>query len=79
MPDAVDDDPAQELVGEAELLESGRQRTRRAVGQGIATGTMSDQSSAIARLFGGLSVARRHTIAFDLADERGRGLVRRRR
>ena len=39
--------------------------------QGIATGTMSDQASAIARLFGGIAHTRRTTIAFELAGDAG--------
>ena len=66
-----DDPSAHELVGEAEMLGLVGDALARRVGQGVATGAMSDQSSAIARLFGGLSVARRHTIAFDLAMSAG--------
>jgi alkylation response protein AidB-like acyl-CoA dehydrogenase len=44
---------------------------RRRVGQGIMTRTMSDQASAIVRLFVGLSETRRTTVAFDLAGNAG--------
>ncbi len=66
-----DDPAARELVGEARMLELVTDALRRRVGQGIASGTMSDQSSAIARLFGGLAHTRRSTIAFELAGAAG--------
>ena len=44
---------------------------RRRVGEGIATGALSDQASAIARLFGGVTHTRRATIAFELAGDAG--------
>ena len=66
-----DDPSALELVGEAEMLDLVGDALRQRVGRGVASGAMSDQASAIARLFGGLSVARRHTIAFDLAMSAG--------
>jgi alkylation response protein AidB-like acyl-CoA dehydrogenase len=63
----VDDPVARDLIGEARTLEIVGDALRRRVGRGIATRTMSDQSSAIARLFGGITATRRTTIAFDLA------------
>jgi alkylation response protein AidB-like acyl-CoA dehydrogenase len=66
------DDPiAQELVGEAEVLALVGSALARRVGDGMVSGAMNDQSSAMARMFGGLSVARRNTIAFDLAMSAG--------
>ena len=67
----ADDPVAQELVGEAEVLALVGSALVRRVGEGMVNGAMSDQSSAIARMFGGLSVARRNTIAFDLAMSAG--------
>src|SRR3546814_17609892 len=43
----------------------------RRVGQGIMSGKMSDQSSAVARLFGGVTTARRINIGYDLAGAAG--------
>ncbi|MDZ7675426.1 MAG: acyl-CoA dehydrogenase family protein [Acidimicrobiales bacterium] len=65
------DPAAQNLIGEAEMIEVVGGALQRRVGQGIATGTMSDQSSAIARLFFGLGTARKNSIAFDLAGNAG--------
>lgn len=62
---------AQNLVGEADMLELVGRALQRRVGQGIATGTMSDQSSAIARLHAGLGTARKNTIAFELSGGAG--------
>ena len=66
-----DDPVAQEQVGEAEVLALVGSALARRVGEGMIAGAMNDQSSAIARMFGGLSVARRNTIAFDLAMSAG--------
>jgi alkylation response protein AidB-like acyl-CoA dehydrogenase len=67
----LEDPNAQELIGEAEMLHLVGEALRRRVGQGIVTRTLSDQSSAIARLFIGLAEARRTTIAFELAGGAG--------
>ena len=66
-----DDPVAQEQVGEAEVLNLVGNALARRVGEGMLAGAMNDQASAVARMFGGLSVARRHTIAFDLAMSAG--------
>jgi hypothetical protein len=65
------DPRARELIGEAQTLQLVGEALKRRVGQGIASRKMSDQSSAIARLFLGLAEARRATIAFDLAGSAG--------
>jgi alkylation response protein AidB-like acyl-CoA dehydrogenase len=65
------DPGARELIGEARTLHLVGEALKRRVGQGIATRTMSDQSSAIARLFVGLAEARKATIAFELAGSAG--------
>jgi alkylation response protein AidB-like acyl-CoA dehydrogenase len=67
----LDDPRARELIGEAHMLQLVGEALRRRVGQGIATRTISDQSSAIARLFMGLADTRRTTIAFELAGNAG--------
>jgi alkylation response protein AidB-like acyl-CoA dehydrogenase len=67
----LDDANAQELIGEAQTLHLVGDALKRRVGQGIMTRTLSDQSSAIARLFIGLAEARRTTIAFELAGGTG--------
>ncbi|MCU1486478.1 MAG: acyl-CoA dehydrogenase domain protein [Actinomycetia bacterium] len=67
----LDDPHARDLVGEAQVLELVGEALKRRVGQGIMTGTMSDQSAAIGRLFGGVTRARRTTIAFELAGGAG--------
>ncbi|MCO5313208.1 MAG: acyl-CoA dehydrogenase family protein [Microthrixaceae bacterium] len=64
-------DAAQELVGEGEMLTLVGSALGRRVGQGMRTGTLSDQSAAIARLYGGLSLVRRNTIALELAGSAG--------
>ncbi len=67
----ADDPVAQELVGEAEVLALVGSALGRRVAEGMAAGTMTEQASAIARLYHGLSVARRTTIAFELARSAG--------
>jgi alkylation response protein AidB-like acyl-CoA dehydrogenase len=65
------DPHSRELIGEAHCLQLVGEALRQRVGQGIKTGKMSDQSSAIARLFVGLAETRRATIAFELAGSAG--------
>jgi alkylation response protein AidB-like acyl-CoA dehydrogenase len=67
----LDDPRARELIGEAHALQLVGEALKRRIGQGIATRTMSDQSSAIARLFAGLAETRRTSIAFELAGSAG--------
>jgi alkylation response protein AidB-like acyl-CoA dehydrogenase len=67
----LDDTSAQALIGEAESLHRVGEALRRRIGQGIVTRTLSDQSSAIARLFVGLAEVRRTSIAFELAGGAG--------
>ena len=65
------DPSVQALIGEAQTLHLVGGALKRRIGQGIVTRTLSDQSSAIARLFVGLAEARRTTIAFELAGGAG--------
>ncbi len=66
---------ARDQIGEGEILGLVGEALGRRVGQGIRSSTMSDQSSAIARLFGGFSNERRNTIAFELAGGTGAAWV----
>ena len=70
---------ARSCIGEADMLELVGEALQRRIGQGITTGTMSDQSSAIGRLFAGSTHRRRNTIAFELAGSARRRVGRRRR
>lgn len=63
----LDDTAGREAIGEIFMLNSVGEALKRRVGRGIATGLVSDQSAAIARLYGGEMVARSKTILFDLA------------
>jgi alkylation response protein AidB-like acyl-CoA dehydrogenase len=63
----LEDSRARELIGEAHALQLVGDALRGRVAQGIMTRTLSDQASAIYRLFAGLSDSRRTTIAFELA------------
>ena len=67
----LDDPQAQDLIGEAEVLDLVGHALTRRIGHGITTGTMSDQSSAIARLYAGWASSRRVTIQFELAGAAG--------
>ncbi|MET0283708.1 MAG: acyl-CoA dehydrogenase family protein [Polyangiales bacterium] len=67
----AEDPRAQELIGEAQTMHVVGEALKRRVGQGIMTRTLSDQSSAIARLYAGWNEVRRTTIAFDLAGSAG--------
>ena len=63
----LDDPVARDLVGEAHALEAVGEALKQRVNLGITTGTMSDQSAAIVRLYAGVAGARRTTIGFELA------------
>jgi alkylation response protein AidB-like acyl-CoA dehydrogenase len=65
------DATVRDLLGEARTLEVVDAALRRRVGQGIATGSMSDQSAAVGRLFGGFATSRAHTIALEIAGPAG--------
>src|SRR3546814_17007756 len=66
-----DDLVARDLGGEDRMLQTVVAALGRRVGQGIMSGKMSDQSSAVARLFGGVTTARRINIGYDLAGAAG--------
>jgi alkylation response protein AidB-like acyl-CoA dehydrogenase len=50
------------------MLEVVREHLQHRISRGIATGTLSDQSAGIARLFHGVTGTRMMTIAFEIAD-----------
>jgi len=62
-----DDPVARDLVGESTVLGLVVGALQRRVSTGIVSGTMSDQSAAVAKLFGGLAGTRRTTINFELS------------
>jgi alkylation response protein AidB-like acyl-CoA dehydrogenase len=61
------DPAARDFVGEARMLEVVQRELQKRIGHGIATGRMSDQSAAIARLFAGVAATRMATMAFEIA------------
>jgi alkylation response protein AidB-like acyl-CoA dehydrogenase len=67
----LDDPAARELVGEARMLDVVGEHLQQRIGEGIASGRMTDQAAAIGRLFHGVTTVRTNTIAFDLADAAG--------
>lgn len=67
----LDDPSAQELIGEAHMLDVVSEQLQERIGRGIETGAMDDHAAAIARLFKGTTSARTRTIAFELAGTRG--------
>jgi alkylation response protein AidB-like acyl-CoA dehydrogenase len=69
--DRLADPRVRELIGEAHMLDLVNRKLRRRIGEGVATGTMADQSAAIGRLFGGVVSARIRTIAYDIAGGTG--------
>jgi hypothetical protein len=60
------DPVVRDLIGEARTLDIVREQLQHRVAHGIATGTMSDQSAGVARLFHGVSGTRLNTIAFEI-------------
>jgi alkylation response protein AidB-like acyl-CoA dehydrogenase len=67
----LDDARVRDLVGEARTLEIVAEKLRGRIGQGLATGTMSDQAAAIGRLYGGVAATRTTTILFEVAGADG--------
>ncbi|MGD0392509.1 MAG: acyl-CoA dehydrogenase family protein [Acidimicrobiales bacterium] len=62
---------ARDLVGEAHMLDLVDRKLRRRIGDGLAAGSLSDQSAAIGRLFTAVATTRIRTIAFELAGGAG--------
>ena len=60
-----------DLVGESEMLKTVGAELNKRVAEGMRTGTWSDQSAAIGRLFHGADAERLGTIAFELAGASG--------
>ena len=67
----LDDPRGRELVGESHVLGLVGDALQRRIARGIATGTISDQGSAIGRLYAGKAAVRRNSIAFELAGSAG--------
>jgi alkylation response protein AidB-like acyl-CoA dehydrogenase len=67
----LDDPCVRDLVGEARMLDLVRGELQRRVSDGIASGRLSDQTSAIVRLFTGVVSTRMTTIAFEIAGSDG--------
>jgi alkylation response protein AidB-like acyl-CoA dehydrogenase len=65
------DEAGRDLVGEATVLDLVASALQRRISEGVASGTMSDQSAAVAKLFGGSVAIRRTTIGFELAGSAG--------
>ena len=67
----LSDPVARDLIGEARMLDLVDRRLKRRIGEGITTGTMTDQSAAIGRLFTAVATIRMRTIAFEMAGAAG--------
>jgi alkylation response protein AidB-like acyl-CoA dehydrogenase len=67
----LDDPIVRDLIGEAETLDVVGRALNQRIGQGIMTRTLSDQASAMGRLFHGFVSTRRTTIAFEIAGAAG--------
>jgi alkylation response protein AidB-like acyl-CoA dehydrogenase len=62
-----DDPVARDLIGESRTLVLVREALERRIGEAMRARVMSDQASAIGRLFSAISVMRTSTITFELA------------
>lgn len=67
----LDDPGVRERVGEARVLEVVGRELQRRVAEGIASGTMSSQASAVARVYHCIASPRQSTIAFEIAGDAG--------
>ena len=66
---AADDGRTRDLIGESRMLEMASAELQSRMAGGIASGKISDQSAAIARLFTGLAQVRQMTIAFEVGGQ----------
>jgi alkylation response protein AidB-like acyl-CoA dehydrogenase len=69
----ISDPSTLDLIGEARTLETVGEQLARRVGAGVGSGAMSDQSSAVARLFKASVTTRVIAIQFDVAGSAGIG------
>lgn len=67
----LDDPTAQELVGEARMIDVVGERLQERIGTGIRAGLISEHAAAVTRLFKGTATVRTRTIAFELAGATG--------
>ena len=67
----TDDPSTLELIGEARTLETVGEHLARRISEGVVSGVMSDQSSAVARLFKASVTTRVISIQFDVAGSAG--------
>ncbi len=67
----LDDPSARALIGESRTLDLVREALGARIGEGIRAKVMSDQVSAIGKLFAAIAGTRAATIAFELADAFG--------
>ncbi len=67
----LDDPRIRDLLGEARMLNLVAEELRRRVGQGLASGAMSDQSAAIGRLISAVVSNRTTSIMFEIAGADG--------
>jgi alkylation response protein AidB-like acyl-CoA dehydrogenase len=67
----LEDPRALDLIAESRILAVVGEHLNRRLGDGMSTGRMDPQSSAIGRLFAGLSATRRMTIEFELGGHAG--------
>ena len=62
---------SRDLIGEARMLELANEALQQRIGQGIATGAMSDQAASIARLMAGVMSTRLITIIYEFTGSAG--------
>ena len=67
----LDDGRTRELLGEARMMDLIEEHLDRRLGACMAAGTLTDQASAIGRLFHGMNEVRGRTIAFEIVGAAG--------
>ena len=67
----LDDSSTRELLGEARMMDLVEEHLDRRLGACMAAGTLTDQASAIGRLFHGMNEVRGRTIAFEIVGAAG--------
>lgn len=67
----LDDSRTRELLGEARMMDLMEEQLDQRLGACMAAGTLTDQASAIGRLFHGMNEVRGRSIAFEIAGAAG--------
>jgi alkylation response protein AidB-like acyl-CoA dehydrogenase len=67
----LDDPSTRSLIGEGHMLDLVSKQLQRRIGEGVASGAMTDQAASIGRLFAGVKIVRSISLMYELAGGAG--------